>query len=79
MPSVRICEKPRIKCSECPSQAFPALDNKALRKHLEGHETVGTYAIRADDTCIFLATDFDGGNYKEEALVVYSLGLPLIS
>ncbi|CAM6000260.1 unnamed protein product [Sphagnum balticum] len=63
-----ICDKPRVKCSDCPSQAFPGLDDIALRRHLEGHETVGTYAIRTDDSCIFLATDFDGGNYKEETL-----------
>lgn len=63
-----VCDKPRVKCSECPNQAFPSLDEFALRRHLEGQDTVGTYAIREDDSCIFLATDFDGVNYQEEAL-----------
>lgn len=40
-----VCDKPRVKCSECPNQAFPSLDEFALRRHLEGQDTVGTYAI----------------------------------
>jgi len=63
-----ICEKPRVKCSECPNQAFPKLDSKAIRDHLQGHETIGTYAIREDDTCIFLASDFDGKGWSQDVL-----------
>lgn len=63
-----VCGKPSLKCSECPNQSFPTLDTAAMRKHLEGHETIGTYAIREDDSCIFLATDFDGGSYQEDSL-----------
>jgi hypothetical protein len=63
-----VCDKPRLKCSECPNQAFPSLNHTAIRSHLEGRNTIGTYAIQSDDTCIFLATDFDGGSFKEESL-----------
>lgn len=63
-----ICDKPRIKCSECPHQKFPTLDESAVRKHLEGKEIVGTYAIRAGDTCRFIAADFDGDGFEKDAL-----------
>ena len=61
-----ICEKPRVKCTACPHQAFPPLDNAAVRDHLTGHHTIGTYAIRADDTCTFLAADFDGSGWRKD-------------
>ncbi len=64
-----ICDKPRVKCSECPSQAFPKLDEMAAETHLKGLQTIGTYAIRADDTCTFLACDFDGQGWKEDIAV----------
>jgi len=55
-----ICEKPRIKCTECRHQRFPALDERAIEAHLRGTHTIGTYALREDDSCVFLAADFDG-------------------
>ncbi|BCU75377.1 DEAD/DEAH box helicase family protein [Luteolibacter sp. LG18] len=61
-----ICEKPRVKCSECFHQAFPPFDETAARDHLTGKHTIGTYAIREDNTCIFLATDFDGDGWEED-------------
>ena len=36
-------------------------------EHLEGKLTVGTYAIRRDDTCVFLAADFDENQWAEDA------------
>ena len=61
-----VCEKPRVKCTDCPHQAFPPLDTNAVRDHLTGRHTIGTYAIRADDTCIFLAADFDGPGWRDD-------------
>ncbi len=55
-----ICGKPQTKCSDCPNQAFPPLDAQAIRDHLQGKCTIGTYALRENDTCTFLAADFDG-------------------
>ena len=63
-----LCDKPRIKCSECPNQAFPKLDASAVRDHLQGKQTIGTYAIREDDSCIFLAADFDGTGWSQDVL-----------
>lgn len=63
-----ICRKPQVKCSECPSQAFPKLDEQAVRDHLQGKHTIGTYALRENDTCIFLAADFDGDGWRQDVL-----------
>lgn len=61
-----VCEKPRVRCSECPHQAFPPLDEVAARDHLTGKAVIGTYAIREDSTCVFLAADFDGSGWRED-------------
>ncbi|MBC8127716.1 MAG: DEAD/DEAH box helicase family protein [Gloeobacteraceae cyanobacterium ES-bin-144] len=66
-----ICEKPRVKCSECLHQAFPPLDEDAARDHLTGKSVIGTYAIRQDNTCMFLAADFDGTGWKEDILAYW--------
>ena len=61
-----VCEKPRVKCSECRNQAFHPLDETAAKEHLLGHITIGTYAIREDDTCVFLACDFDRTSWSDD-------------
>lgn len=61
-----VCEKPKIKCSDCKHQDFPPLDHAAVYSHLTGRHTIGTYAIREDDTCIFLVGDFDGEGWAED-------------
>ncbi|NBS53712.1 MAG: hypothetical protein EBS96_14085, partial [Spartobacteria bacterium] len=60
------CEKPRVKCSDCPNQNYPPLDHSAIHSHLIGRHTIGTYAIREDDSCIFLAADFDGEGWMQD-------------
>jgi superfamily II DNA or RNA helicase len=69
-----ICGKPKIKCSECPNQAFPRLDAFAVRDHLHGKHTIGTYAIKEDDTCNFLAADFDGKGWGSDILAYQRSG-----
>lgn len=61
-----VCEKPRVKCSDCPNRNFPPLDHSAIHSHLIGRHTIGTYAIREDDSCIFLAADFDGDGWMQD-------------
>jgi superfamily II DNA or RNA helicase len=61
-----LCQKPTIKCTECHNQAFLLLDEDAIQAHLQGKITAGTYAINEDDSCVFLACDFDGSAWKED-------------
>ncbi|MCK9409854.1 MAG: DEAD/DEAH box helicase [Bacteroidetes bacterium] len=67
-----ICEKPAVKCSECINHQFIRLDTSIIRQHLEGTITAGTYAIRTDDTCIFLAIDFDKSSWKTDVEIIKS-------
>ncbi len=68
------CNKPRIKCSECPNQAFIPLASEIIRKHLGGEDfagskrdyTIGIYPMLADDTCWFLAADFDKDKWQQD-------------
>ncbi len=61
-----LCQKPTIRCTDCGHQAFLPLNEDAVRAHIQGQLTIGTYAIDADDSCVFLACDFDGGGWKED-------------
>jgi hypothetical protein len=72
-----VCLKPRTRCSACPGQSFLALDEAAVEDHLRGGCTIGTYAIRRDDTCVFLACDFDGSGWQEDAKAYQRAGAEL--
>jgi hypothetical protein len=61
-----ICEKPRIKCSECGHRAFVALTDQAIYDHLAGRHTIGVYPLLPDDTCHFVAVDFDGADWRND-------------
>ena len=71
----RICEKPRIKCRECPHRAFIPVTDKVIGRHLRGRDvdgkdfTMGVYPLLADETCRFLAIDFDKRTWHRDAAV----------
>ncbi len=61
-----VCNKPRIKCGECPNQAFLSVTDQVIEDHLRGRHVVGVYPLRSDDTCWFLAADFDAEGWQED-------------
>jgi superfamily II DNA or RNA helicase len=63
-----VCELPKVKCSECPNQAFVPVDDAAMFAHLRGRHVMGVYPLLEDETCWFLAIDFDGGTWREDVL-----------
>ena len=73
-----ICEKPRIKCSDCPNQAFVPVTDEVVRNHLQGRDVAnpgrsepfiaGVYPLMTDETCWFLAADFDKHSWQRDAL-----------
>lgn len=65
-----VCEKPRVKCGECPNQAFVAPAGHGLRAHLEGHHVMGVYPLLFDDTCRLLAIDLDGRAWREDVSAI---------
>jgi superfamily II DNA or RNA helicase len=64
---VGVCEKPRIKCGDCCNRLLVPLSDSVIYKHLSGDHTVGVYPLLADDTCYFLAVDFDEAEWREDA------------
>jgi superfamily II DNA or RNA helicase len=69
-----VCGKPKIKCTDCPNQAFLRLDEIAIRDHLQGKHTIGTYTILEDDTCTFLSADFDCKGWEGDATAYRTAG-----
>jgi len=54
-----VCNKPKIKCNECPSREYKTLNNPIIYDHLAGKQIVGLYPLLPDNTCYLLAADFD--------------------
>ena len=60
-----VCEKPRIRCGACPNQAFLPIRDRVILDHLQGRHVVGVYSLLGDETCRFLAADFDKGDWMQ--------------
>lgn len=67
-----ICEKPRIKCADCPNRRFLAVTDDVIRWHLSGSDpdgqpfVAGVYPLLQDETCFFLALDFDKAGWRDD-------------
>lgn len=64
----RVCQKPKIKCSECPHSSWKAATDQVIYDHLSGKHMIGVYPLLQDETCYFLAIDFDKTSWHEDAL-----------
>jgi superfamily II DNA or RNA helicase/very-short-patch-repair endonuclease len=68
-----VCEKPRIRCADCPNRRFIPVTDAVIRWHLSGRDSqgrdfvMGVYPMLHDETCYFLAADFDNENWQEDA------------
>ena len=62
-----VCEKPRIKCGNCSHRVLIPLSDAVIYGHLAGEHTVGVYPLLEDDTCCFLAADFDEADWRDDA------------
>ena len=75
-----VCEKPRIKCGDCSQRLLIPLSDAVIYGHLAGKQTVGIYPLLEDDTCHFLAVDFDEAEWQQDALAFMQscseLGVP---
>src|SRR5688572_5779471 len=69
-----VCEKPRVKCAECPNRRFLPVTDDVIRWHLSGKDAegqpfvAGVYPLLLDETCFFLAVDFDKAGWQDDAL-----------
>jgi hypothetical protein len=68
-----VCEKPRIRCTDCPHQRFLPITDESIKCHLLGHDSkgadfvMGIYPMLQDETCFFLAIDFDKASWRDDA------------
>jgi superfamily II DNA or RNA helicase len=61
-----VCELPKVKCGECPNQAFIPFDDAAIVGHLTGRHVMGIYPLLEDETTWLLAVDFDKSSWMED-------------
>lgn len=68
-----VCGKPQVRCGECPNQAFIPVQDDMVHWHLAGKTsgnaadfTVGVYPMLPDETCWFLAADFDKKSWMQD-------------
>ena len=68
-----LCDKPRTRCANCPNRRFLAVTDEVIRWHLSGADdqgrpfVMGVYPMLEDETCLFLAVDFDGDTWQADA------------
>lgn len=71
-----ICIKPKGSCSKCEHRELVPLNDRAVYDHLSGKDpygkdVIGLYPILPEDTCFFLAIDFDDGAWRDNVGAVY--------
>jgi superfamily II DNA or RNA helicase len=81
-----LCDKRAVRCQDCPSRRFLPLTDETIRQHLSGHDdcgrefVIGLYPMLLDETCFFLAADFDKQDWRADIGAVREtcrqLGLP---
>ena len=81
-----ICPKPRGKCAACQYQQYLPITDAVVRSHLLGRDdrgadfVMGVYPLLLDESCFFLAMDFDKRSWQEDVHAVLAtcerLGVP---
>ena len=81
-----ICPKPKGKCAACQYQQYLPITDAVVRSHLLGRDdrgadfVMGVYPLLLDESCYFLAMDFDKHSWQEDAPAVLAtcerLGVP---
>ncbi|MCK9230022.1 MAG: DEAD/DEAH box helicase family protein [Syntrophales bacterium] len=62
-----VCHKPRVKCGDCNQRQLLPVTDQVIYDHLAGKQTIGVYPLLRDDSCYFLAADFDEADWREDA------------
>jgi len=71
-----VCEKPKVKCADCPHRCLLPVTDEVIRWHLSGRDAegrdfvMGVYPMLQDETCFFLAADFDKAHWQEDAAAI---------
>ncbi len=77
-----LCEKPRVKCGQCPHQAFRPVSDQVVLDHLQGRHVMGVYPLLQDERCHLLAIDFDKEGWRDDVLAFAgtcrAIGVPAV-
>lgn len=65
-----LCGKPKVKCADCDRKSYSTLDGSVIEEHLRGNVVVGVYPMYPDETCCFLAVDFDDEGWQQDVVVL---------
>jgi len=60
------CGKPKVKCGACKNRQLLPLTDQVVSDHLTGKHTIGVYPLLSDETCWFLAADFDKATWQDD-------------
>jgi hypothetical protein len=63
------CSKPMVKCADCENRELKPVTDEVIRGHLLGKHTVGVYPLLPNETCWFLAVDFDKKSWQEDVAI----------
>ncbi|NLB65195.1 MAG: DEAD/DEAH box helicase family protein [Lentisphaerae bacterium] len=82
-----LCDKRKVKCANCPNRQLLPVTDQVIRRHLTGVDdngrefVAGIYPMLLDETCFFLAMDFDKEHWAtdigEVLLTCREIGLPV--
>ncbi|MBM4351846.1 MAG: restriction endonuclease subunit R, partial [Deltaproteobacteria bacterium] len=61
-----LCGKPKTKCADCENRDLLPVTDEVIRGHLIGKRIIGVYPLLLDETCWFLAIDFDKKTWQED-------------
>ncbi|MBU1206669.1 MAG: restriction endonuclease subunit R, partial [Proteobacteria bacterium] len=67
--NLSFCGKPMVKCADCENRVLKPVTDEVIVGHLLGKHTIGVYPLLTDETCWFLAVDFDKKAWQEDAAV----------
>ncbi len=62
-----ICRRPKNACLDLGRKHYVPLDDGIVHQHLTGRIVVGLYPLLPDDSCRFLAVDFDKSTWLRDA------------
>ncbi len=71
-----VCDKRGTPCAKCPSRRFLPVTDEPFRQHLTGRDAqgrafvMGLYPMLLDESCYFLAADFDKESWSEDVEAV---------
>ncbi|GHV72590.1 helicase [Bacteroidia bacterium] len=81
-----LCDRSRVKCKNCKNRELLHLKESVINAHLRnkdesGNGIVGIYPLLPDETCLFLAVDFDEKDWQKDIsafrLVCKELNIPV--